>query len=628
MAKQRINVFEAHVEKAALGLTAVVLVVVAFLYLVQTPNVIETMGQEYGPGDYDKDVVRTKADNLKAMFDRPPTSPEPIPDVLREFKRVQDQPLASVGGAARWPAVQPWRPAVPPALGVKPTQPGQILLAQVVPPNQPLAYAGLTTIEVEAPLPLGGAKLSRQERADLQAVIRERDHSWVTVAAVFDLEAQRRELRRAHYDSDLQDIIMCRIRAQRQRLLPNGTYSSWQDVEPWTPYVRPEPPEVQLVPRGDSYSLTQKLIDSIRRYIETVWTYAPEIKTPLPPYDVAGDRWRLPPLKDVNWCSLDLQWLQLTPDEDGCNPVYAALPEPEAVVEGGKPQESMPPHVQRRMERKKAADDYRRAEGLHNSGKLDDLYECERLLRDIKANKYASKRLKDKADKLLASVLINIDELEAQQVPDVAEQPEPDQPSVPAPPEQQPATVVWIHDLPVEPGHTYRYRLAVDIYNTYVGNYDKLKDLNAASSLMVRGEWSLPSDPVKVKPEMAFFVTSVDDQEAKIDVYKWFRGRVAYRKVKARLGERITLQDFVKIPGERERFAVDFDTGFNLVSMEERNVLARESVGREGAFRYREETTPVIVCANERGRLIERCEATDEPEQREWASLAKKYKTE
>ena len=70
MAKQRINVFEAHVEKVVLGLTAAVLLVVAFFYLVQTPNVIEAMGQTYGPGDYDKDVVRTKADNLKAMFNR------------------------------------------------------------------------------------------------------------------------------------------------------------------------------------------------------------------------------------------------------------------------------------------------------------------------------------------------------------------------------------------------------------------------------------------------------------------------------------------------------------------------------------------------------------------------------
>jgi hypothetical protein len=628
MAKQRINVLEAHVEKVVLGLTAAVLLVVAFFYLVQTPNVIEAMGQTYGPGDYDKDVVRTKADNLKAMFNRPPAAPEPIPDMLREFKRLQEQPLASVGGAARWPAVQPWRPAVPPALGVKPVQPGQIRLAQGVPPNQPLAYTGLTTIEVEAPQPLGAAQKTPQEREDLQATIREKDHSWVTVAAVFPLEAQRQEFRRAFYDSDLRDIIICRVRAQRQKLLPNGTYGAWEEVKPWTPYVPLDAPEVQLVPRSDSYSLAQKFIDSIRQYIDAVWNYALDVKTPMPFYEQAGDKWRLPALKDVNWCTLDLQWLKLPPDEDGCNPYYAVLPKPVEAIEGGKPRESLPPHVQRRIERKQAADDYRRAEELFKTGKLDDLYECERLLRGIKSNKYASPRLKDKADKLLASVLIKIDELEAQRTAETPEQPAQQQPVLPTVEEEQPDTVVWVHDLPVESGHTYRYRLAVDFYNTYVGNYDKLKDLDAASSLLVRGEWSIPSDPVTVKPEMAFFVTSVDDQEAKIDVYKWFRGRVAYRKVRARLGERITLQDFVRIPGERDRFPVDFDTGFNLISMEERNVLVRESVGREGAFRYREEATPVIVCADDRGRLIERCEAANQEEQREWASLAKKYKTE
>ena len=147
------------------------------------------------------------------------------------------------------------------------------------------------------------------------------------------------------------------------------------------------------------------------------------VKTPMPFYEQAGDKWRLPALKDVNWCTLDLQWLKLTPNEDGCNAYYAVLPEPVEATEGGKPRESLPPHVQRRMERKQAADDYRRAEELFKTGKLDDLYECERLLRDIKSNKYASPRLKDKADKLLASVLIKIDELEAQRAPETPEQP-------------------------------------------------------------------------------------------------------------------------------------------------------------------------------------------------------------
>ena len=244
----------------------------------------------------------------------------------------------------------------------------------------------------------------------------------------------------------------------------------------------------------------------------------------------------------------------------------------------------------------------------------------------IKANKNAPRRLKDKADTLMAEILPDIEELEAQQM---GAEPEEPQDQTDDEPQDLPETVVWVHDLPVEPGYTYRYRLAVDLYNSYLGRYDKLLDTEAASSMVLLGEWSLPSNPVEIKPEMAFFVTSVGGQEAKIDIFRSFRGRIANRKPRIAVGERIGLRDFVKIPGERGRFAVDFDTGFTLLAAEEaRPALVREAVGREGTFRYREETTPVILCVDDQGRLLQRSKTADQTEQRGWAARFKKLKAE
>ena len=629
MAKQRISIIETHLEKVVLAVTVVILGAVALLYLVQTPNLIEEAGRKYGSGDYDKEVVRAKADTLAGTFNRAPDQPAAIPDLLREFKRLQNQPLASVEAHRQWPAFQPWRPNVPPALGIKPTTPGQILLARVPPPAKPVAYAGLTTVEIEPPRPLDAPELSGAERDEMEALIREKDHSWVTVAAVVDLEAQRNEFRRARYDSELQDITLCRVRAQQQRLLPGGRWSDWRDLQPWTPYAPVLLPEVELAASGDGFILPQRQGQVLKQFLGLAWNYALELKMPLPPYSAAGDLWRLPPLPEVDWCSLDLDWLQMEPNEENCNPYLANLPEPALVTDTGEPSGSLSPAQVRRMERLQAAEDYKRAVELSKNRKqLPDLLEAERLIKRIKANKHASKRLRDKADRLLAEILPDIEELEAQQRGVEPEEPQ-DQPQVPELEQLQQKTVVWVHDMPVEPGHAYRYRLAVDLYNHYLGQYDKLLDTEAASRVLLQGEWSQPSKPVEVKPEVAFFVTTADAREAKIDIFKWFRGKIANRKIRLAPGQRVTLRDFVRIPGEKGRFAVDFDTGYTLLAIEEaRPTLVRETIGREGAFRYREETTPLILCVDEKGRLLVRSKTGDQAEQREWSALFKKFKTE
>ena len=103
MAKKRVNFAEQHLEKGVVGIAAIALVGVAFLYLVKTPNVIKENGQHYGPGDYDKKVLLVRVETLKKALARTPPAPDPIPDYVRQFKTNHDTGVSAGRLARTWP---------------------------------------------------------------------------------------------------------------------------------------------------------------------------------------------------------------------------------------------------------------------------------------------------------------------------------------------------------------------------------------------------------------------------------------------------------------------------------------------------------------------------------------------
>lgn len=614
MAKQRVSFVEEHLEKGAVGLAGAALLGVAFLYLFQSPNAIEEDGKKYGPSDYDKVVLLAKVERLKRGIRNEPPAQEPVPDYARRFQRKHASPIADDRVARNWPGIQPWRPDVPPAVGIKPRAPNQILLTQVLPPEKPVVYAGLTTIKVQQPQAIDSEDdLSDEEWEDLL----EKDRSWVTVAAKFDLEEQEEEFRRAEYDLELRDIHICRVRLQRQQLLEGGQWDAWENVETWAPYRPVEPPELELSRQSEGLGLTKNQIGQLNAYLDLIRLFQPEIKTPYPPVGIAGTKWRLPRLPGIDWCTLDLNPNDADPnrDEEECNPYYDELPKPPDAESSRKQDRPLTPAQQKSKNRVKAAKQLKEIEELIKVGTLESLLKAEKLIHEILKNPDAARRIKNRANKFLARILPDLDELEQNQAKGRQ-----DAPAGQVAVQEQTHTAVWAHDLPVKPGHTYRYRLAVDLYNTYVNRYDKLQDTEAASSAAVLGEWSEPSDPISVAPESAFFVSRVDGSDVRIEIYKWFRGHVFNQKIEIQPGQRIADRDFVKIPGQSGRFVLDYDTGYTLLSGDDaRPVRVRDTVGRTGAFEYRQESAPTIYAVDAEGNIVERNKLLDQTDQRVWA---------
>lgn len=122
-----------------------------------------------------------------------------------------------------------------------------------------------------------------------------------------------------------------------------------------------------------------------------------------------------------------------------------------------------------------------------------------------------------------------------------------------------PNVPVWVHDIAVEPGATYRYRLRVVMNNPYFGRAQNLGDApeqqELSASPTVESPWSEWTDPVEVAARQYIFVASASDGEggvgsalpnATIELYEMYYG--FYRRGNARIVAGEPPSDGVSLP--------------------------------------------------------------------------------
>ncbi len=141
---------------------------------------------------------------------------------------------------------------------------------------------------------------------------------------------------------------------------------------------------------------------------------------------------------------------------------------------------------------------------------------------------------------------------------------------------ENPSIRVWSHDITAEPGSTYRYRLAVGLYNPFFGRESRLAESqqNLASSARVLSPWTDWSEPVRVNPPQQFFAVtgiyneSVEDRSASFEVYSFTRGQHRVMTVTVRPGEPIgEKRTFPPAETGGESQEVDFFTGATLLDV-------------------------------------------------------------
>src|SRR4029078_257798 len=81
---------------------------------------------------------------------------------------------------------------------------------------------------------------------------------------------------------------------------------------------------------------------------------------------------------------------------------------------------------------------------------------------------------------------------------------------------ENPDVQVWVHDLNVEPGKVYRYRVKLAVSNPFFGRGSALlpDQQDLAKNALLYGQPSEWSEPVRVLDDQYYFITSAAEADA------------------------------------------------------------------------------------------------------------------
>jgi hypothetical protein len=570
--------------------------------------------------------------------------------------------------------------AVVPGLTEAEEATASIELVTPLPPEQPVVAFG-RSLAVRKPVRLGDttarpgpAAAGRDEKAGDPTEV-----AWASIAAYWPKDAQRTEMTQKGYAAYRSKVYVSGIEVERQELLASGEWSEAKLVEGSQAMPELKIPEPAIDDRGALVNKPE--LDEAFRVVRAEQNMV--IQAPF--YTVtAGDDWKLPPLgghveADDEGGEPKAPKTPKTPTPRQIKPPVVRGPTPPPigvsrggigggsdVIGGGGGRESGPGGPGGG-----AAGDRKEAEKAKKQAK-DDLKEGRELLakkdygaaaskfQAVMSNQHASSGDKkqaegelEKAQKKLADASTpNPGRPGSDTIPDRSGTPTVMEdmggrsevftgrpgmaaavspvagaaaPLVTHPDRNLPA--VFYHDDTVESGKTYRYRTRVDLWNRYVGRIKSLKDPAGARQAVLRGEWSLWSEPVTITPQTHFYVNSLKPgtDRVSVEVWKWIKGKWVKRNVEAGVGEVIG-GEFALTPKERGEEAAsdgdkkttakvppeDFSTKAVVLDIRvEQPVKVRQNKGK-GQFEYRDQKSLVLVYLDPAdGQVKERIQAFD-----------------
>ena len=153
-------------------------------------------------------------------------------------------------------------------------------------------------------------------------------------------------------------------------------------------------------------------------------------------------------------------------------------------------------------------------------------------------------------------------------------------------------TDVWFYDTGIEPGHTYRYRLRVQIYNPEYG----VAGAKSSRVAWLDSPWTELETPVAVSPNRGYFIVrGIGGAVMQAEVWRWIEGRFESYDQGLSPGQAVGQDRYV--PDVKKE--VDFTTGVYVVDPE--------------PFAYDSE----VVLMNPSGNLVLCGDQTDSPERKQ-----------
>jgi len=609
MAKQNVTFVERHVEKFVVGVAGAALLGIAVLYLIGTPHKVEVDGVKLGPERF-YTQLREKAEQARnRMKDAQPDqdvpgggtpisvadcdaqrSPYDYERIPKEFALVFAQP----------------GPAVP-EVGSGPAR-GKIRLADILPPEPVLVTTGRAFTKLDEPQTIvPGEKTTSSEAGQLSVT---RDHQWVTVVAAVHRKDQREKFDEAHYAPNRQKLIVAAVEAQRQQRLPGGEWGEPVLVNGYSPHVIHGRDRVELVKEGDSFVIYDSERDYIRDYrvlLETPEGQAMILRPALQEVLAYPFDWVIPaelPGTDIKWVDYEVL---LPPDEES-----------DESGPGARGRERDRPvgrsDTGRDLDRSPRAQIKRLSEEAKEAIANEEYIEAGDLLNEIIDNADATLKQVESAQLELLRIQANIDQA-------VIEQEEEGRRQAQAAKEHLGEDIepLWLNDLSVTPGATYRYRLRLLAYNPYVGMAFKLEKPEDAARVVTAGKWSEWSEPVQVEPALHLFLASAKDgfKRVKLEIREWMLGRWDSSG-----SQEVGVGEPVAFNVNRH----DFTYNAVVVDVADRVDYQVRLVNRAGEISYRPKPTAAMVLITSDGEVEERIAAVDNRRRQKLTKANKDYK--
>jgi hypothetical protein len=617
MARGSVNLFEQHVEKIALGLGAVFLLLMVYMYLLSSPNRVDYGGRKVTPTGLD-DAIQQDSDALKKALDKAPVAETDVPDYSGQLTeqhseglfgdKVDAQPLVPL----QLPLAADFGPPIPNMSEEQEEGQSDIVLVPPLAPAAPVLRSGRNLVFREPGRLMAATGTQGQTQPASEPV----ELAWISVAAYFDRAAQQNAMTKAGYATYLSKIYVAGVDVQRQEVLADGRYSGWQDVKrsPAMPQVDIPDPEV------DAATGAVVNRDAINQAFLVVKGHQQSICQP-PFYRIeAGVQWRMPPLDGY-------------PDTDEDQP---KVKKPK---QSGEPDTSDRPPVihtgstasAEREGRARADDALKRAEEAYRKSEDD---QAQRSARDVIDNEFASHGTRNKARAILHSIELLRQQAEGKNAPRSAGPAQESnqgksrdggresEPNLVCDPNDPQKLALWFHDDSVEAGKTYRYRMRVKLWNRYVTKFAALKDPEQGKQAILLGDWSLPSEPKTVTPAAYFFVTSAfrGRDTVTATVYKWHKGALVHQLFRVGVGDLIGnveesdtgILDRQTLQPTRE--TVDYSTGALVLDLRFEKAVVQRTVSDKstGEFNLRDVESAVLVYLDPAdGRVKQRVERFD-----------------
>ncbi len=657
---QRIlSLLEEHVEKGVLGLAALFLVAMVWMYLIRTPNRVEFAGRALGP----RELAQAVYEEAKSLESRLRTARGKEPEVERfadELRALHERGIFASAEPQAPPLPQELPPTAPlgkpvtiaglEAIG---TKRGSVELVTPQAPRSPVIESGRSQVLRE---PLDLDKLVEEVAAGRTTALtpvtdettrKKVETSWVTVAAYYDPEADMERMKKAGYASYRTRVYLVGTELQRQELGPGGVWSDWATVQATDAMPKLKLPEPKFDRRTGR--LTNRA--EIARVLQVVQQQQTVLVEP-PFYVVqAGDEWDIPDLPNLE----EPQVVRAATTYGGAYPpgVFGAPGGRPGQAAGGtaaagqsktqkqnKP--SKPPRVRQPVrpgggagvggayppgvfgrppvgagggqpskqdQRQEQLRQYRKLLADARKAAADkDWNTVRQLATQMTQLDLIPKKLKEQAERILAKANKELGTAArgvAGAVGATYGKPKSRVEMILPRPLKNRDTgelAVWFHDDTVQPGKVYRYRMRVRVWNRYLGVPQPLKNPEDARKVVVAGAWSAPTEPVEVRAEHYFFVQGrkVGEPVARVEVWRFHKGSWLKETFDVAVGDVIggvkTVEtDELDEQLRPKRERIDFSTGAVVLDIRFDEAVPVRLTRRDGSFTYTPRQSVTIV---------------------------------